>query len=115
MSIANTTQHFAFLTALATDPRTADLDAAQIRCILYLAATNDGAAVVGDVVDGASLTPTSAGRRIDKLVAAGLITREHDTGNRRLVWLSLTARGKRVAAKVAELYRAPPAEVDAAE
>jgi DNA-binding MarR family transcriptional regulator len=42
---------------------------------------------------------------VDKLVAGGLVRRQHDTRDRRRVYVKLTPAGSRVLAKVAVLHR----------
>jgi DNA-binding MarR family transcriptional regulator len=42
---------------------------------------------------------------VDKLEAARLVRRQHDTGDRRRVYVRLTAAGSRVLAKVAVIHR----------
>jgi DNA-binding MarR family transcriptional regulator len=111
MSISKTTKHFAFFSELASDPLTRDLDPAHIRCILYLASLKGRRATVGTLTVGSHMKRRSeTSTRITKLVALGILDSNRDPEDGRQVWLTLTDKGQRVAAQVAELYRAPLAE-----
>lgn len=54
---------------------------------------------------------SSALRTVDRLLAAGLVTRHEDTRDRRAVVIALTPRGRRLVATVTDRRRAAIAEV----
>lgn len=61
--------------------------------VLFLLWTEDGAAA-GALADGLSVTPSTLTRIVDRLVRQGLLRREPDEGDRRLVRHFLTESGR---------------------
>lgn len=66
---------------------------------------------LGAVAHGLGVHPSNATRACDRLVDAGLLTREDDPADRRNIVLTLTARGRQVVDKVMELRRSAIADV----
>ncbi|WP_414167035.1 MarR family winged helix-turn-helix transcriptional regulator [Streptoverticillium reticulum] len=52
---------------------------------------------MGDLAGAAMVSPGALTNRIDRLAAKGLVTRATDPGNRRLVRVTLTTEGRRLA------------------
>ena len=69
-------------------------DLLQVRALVVIASR--GPVSLGELATSAGLHLTRASRLCDRMVRAGLITREVDTANRRQVTLSLTFAGQQV-------------------
>ncbi len=85
------------LVALATQSLGAaadDTTIAQYRSLVVLASR--GPQRVGDLAAAMGVTPSTAGRMCDRLLARGLIRREHSREDRRAVQISITGDGRQV-------------------
>ena len=72
----------------------------QLWCLGELRAR--GSATVGDVAAAVGVVPSTASRAVDRLVAAGLVSRRTGHGDRRQVALRLTSGGDRLLDEVFE-------------
>lgn len=70
----------------------------RLRCLHELEARAD--ATVGDVAAAVGALPSTASRTVDRLVAAGLVSRRAHAEDRRQVTLRLTPSGRRALAEV---------------
>lgn len=70
-----------------------DITIAQIRALRILG-ENDGR-TMSDLSDAAAITMPTATATVDKLVGAGLVSRENDPSDRRVVRVKLTNKAKR--------------------
>ncbi len=85
------------LVALATRSLGAAADEttiAQYRALVVLASR--GPQRVGDLAAAMGVTPSTAGRMCDRLLARGLIRRQHSRADRRAVQISITGEGRQV-------------------
>jgi DNA-binding MarR family transcriptional regulator len=79
----------------------AGVTAHQYQALLAIKAAPDGAIMVRDVADQMLLKPNGAVQMIDRLVEAGLATRNPSQTDGRSVLVSLTARGEDLVAGLA--------------
>ena len=61
---------------------------------IYRAAGKAGALTAGELARWVMVSAGALTNRVDNLVAAGLVTRRHDTANRRRVLIALTDQGR---------------------
>ncbi|MCX5680879.1 MAG: MarR family transcriptional regulator [Candidatus Omnitrophica bacterium] len=61
---------------------------------------NEGENAMSSVAEVLSVSKPSATGTIDRLIAQGLVSRRHDEKDRRIVWITITARGKKVVSDV---------------
>jgi DNA-binding MarR family transcriptional regulator len=83
----------------------ADLvDPTQVRVLVITASR--GPISLGELAEAASLTPSTASRLCDRMVARGLLDRSDDPTNRRALNLTLTKDGRTVVEKMIAHRRA---------
>ena len=73
--------------------RSVGLSPAQHQLLLAIRGHRDGPPTISDVADHLLIRHHSAVGAVDRAVAAGLVERRDDPGDRRIVRLSLTERG----------------------
>ncbi len=73
--------------------------------------SRDSGVTLGELAATLGVHPSSATRACDRLVAAGLLSRDEAPGDRRALSLSLTAAGRRLVRSVARRRRAALVEV----
>jgi DNA-binding MarR family transcriptional regulator len=86
-----------------------DITLAQYRTLVVLASR--GPQKLTDLADVLEVTPPTAGRMCDRLEPRGLIARDREETDRRIVRVSLTAAGRRVVDEATRHRRAYIAEV----
>ena len=57
---------------------------------------NEGEKAMRSVAEALGVSKPSATGTIDRLIAQGLVARRHDEKDRRIVWITMTAKGKKV-------------------
>lgn len=72
---------------------------------LVLRALSQSRMQVSDVAGTLGVTLSAATGLIDRMARAGLVTRERDRGDRRVVWVKLTSEGRQTLAAVDEARR----------
>ncbi|BDG59280.1 MarR family winged helix-turn-helix transcriptional regulator [Caldinitratiruptor microaerophilus] len=72
---------------------------------LVLRALSQSRMQVSDVAATLGVTLSAATGLIDRMARAGLVTRERDRGDRRVVWVRLTQEGRQALAAVDEARR----------
>jgi DNA-binding MarR family transcriptional regulator len=82
----------------------AEVSLPQLRVLVILA--SEGPQSLNGVARSLDIHPSNATRACDKLVASGLIRRDEDNADRRLIQLSLTAPGEELVARVMDHRRA---------
>jgi len=88
--------------------RTPDLSVPQFRALLFLRRTPG--ASLSQVADHLGLTPPSASKLVDGLVARGLLARQDSQADRRRVVLTVTAAGEAILDSALESTQARLAE-----
>ncbi len=73
--------------------------------------SRDSGVTLGELAATLGVHPSSATRACDRLVAAGLLSRDEAPGDRRALSLSLTAAGRQLVRSVARRRRAALVEV----
>src|SRR5690606_15115868 len=76
----------------------ADVTLTQYRTLIVLTAR--GPQRVADLAAELAVQPSTITRLCDRLVARGLVTRQHGEADRRAVWVSLTRPGQRLVRRV---------------
>ena len=76
----------------------------QFRTLVVLSG-GEGRTNLNQLADALAVTPSTALRTVDRLVAAGLATRQENPGNRREVLLGLTVHGERIVRDVTATRR----------
>ena len=89
--------------------RTAGLNLAEGRVLLVLAAFSSISA--GEITARTTMDKARVSRALSKLMLTGLVNRKAHRDDRRQAVLRLTAKGQRVAADIAAVARAVPAEL----
>ncbi|MGE5578146.1 MAG: MarR family winged helix-turn-helix transcriptional regulator [Syntrophothermus sp.] len=84
------------LTSVVFEPalkvaRSHEVTEAQLDCLRYIAGRKD--CTSGDVARGLRISPAAATNLVDRLVKKGLVNRQEDPEDRRIVLLSLTPSG----------------------
>lgn len=80
-----------------------DLNPAKLNVLRLLARRKKQS--VNDLARFLEYTKAAASQNVDRLVRAGLVRRQTDDRDRRLTWISLTPKGRRVLAKLEEIQR----------
>ena len=57
---------------------------------------SEGEKAMRSVAEALGVSKPSATGTIDRLIAQGLVARRHDEKDRRIVWITMTAKGKKV-------------------
>lgn len=86
-----------------------DITLAQYRTLVVLASR--GPQKLADLAGQLAVTPPTAGRMCDRLLQRGLVARQRDSDDRRVVRISLTADGRRVLDEATRQRRAVIASV----
>ncbi len=73
----------------------ADLTLDDYDVLHQLAIADERRLRMGELADRVLIVPSSCSRIVDRLVGRGLVARERDPGDRRVVWASLTGDGRR--------------------
>jgi DNA-binding MarR family transcriptional regulator len=87
------TAHAALDRAVERDPGKCDVIGPDVLGVLLpLATSPNGRLRLGDLAERAGLTPSGLTRRIEALVADGLIVRAHCDSDRRGIWAAITPK-----------------------
>ena len=95
----------AFLHWSEQKAKAAGITGAQHQLLLAVRGHVGGPPTVGDIAAHLLVRHHSAGALVDRAVVAGLITRDRDRGDRRLMRLSLTPRGEAVLAALSAEHK----------
>jgi len=65
----------------------------------------ENSAIMSKIANVLSISPPAATGIVDKLVRDGYLVREYDQNNRRIIWIKLTSKGKRIVEEVIKQRR----------